>query len=244
MASDKASITGALADMAIADSGRAPAVPTPANIAVGDDRGAWDEPGRWVARGAALDGLIKLGPNAASAEPILWRVAQNNDEDKKLRAKALDALTGIHPDETRAVPATVAILKETVSRMFESPKSAQWGPENFDPGDQGIASSAARLLQLYGPKSKAAVVSLTRIMRPDISICRKSALKAIVAIGPDARSAVPRIEALLKNSGPYMLLDEDLEELRVALRTIDPEKYIHPAARHAEQKPENREVPK
>lgn len=67
-------------------------------------------------------------------------------------------------------------------------------------GSRDDRAKAARSLALFGSASKAAVAALTEMVRNDTSgTARIAAAEALAAIGPDAKGALPALEAALED---------------------------------------------
>ncbi|MCO5166548.1 MAG: hypothetical protein M9894_09305 [Planctomycetes bacterium] len=125
-----------------------------------------------------VDALIRLGPPAV---PLLARAVERGAPEE--RAAALEALEGAQQPPLRAAPALVRTLQASAGGM-------DW-----------LTVSAARALgacgPLAGPEALEALLAAAAVPGP---LCTTASL-SIVAMGPAARPALPRLLALARE-GP------------------------------------------
>lgn len=130
--------------------------------------------------GGAVYVLGRIGPDARSAVPALVKVAASSREGVADVIKALAAI-GEASDETLAL--VLKALKDA---------------------DPKIRTAAVRACAAFGPRSKAAVPDLIRLL--DDSKVNSSdsyprpVVYALGRVGPDAKAAGPKLMALLKDS--------------------------------------------
>lgn len=125
-----------------------------------------------------VDALVRLGPPAV---PLLARAVERGAPEE--RAAALQALAGAQQPPLRAVPALVRTLRASAGGM-------DW-----------LTVSAARALGACGPLAgPEALEALLAAAAVPGSLCTAASL-SIVAMGPAARPALPRLLALARE-GP------------------------------------------
>ena len=131
-------------------------------------------------RWKALEGLAKLGPKAEPAVPALVE-AMNNEYD---RYRAVNVLGDIGPSASPAVPALVERLnfilgnKDYRDRVTES---------------AGIIDTLAKI----GSEARAAITVLRMSLKDENSHIRYEAAHALGEMGPEAKVAIPDLEAVL-----------------------------------------------
>jgi HEAT repeat protein len=121
--------------------------------------------------------LGAIGPEARAAVPMLT-AALDKKEPRYLRCTAAEAVWKIEPQNERIVPALRDILR---------------GPKT----DTANRAQAIRVLGQIGPKAKAAVPDLAKIIQDDEVAMRLAAIATVAEIGSGAQAAIPALTAAL-----------------------------------------------
>jgi len=133
------------------------------------------------ARPDALDSLAAIGPEARSAESMLFVVMADreivNYRDVDARIKSTEALLAIGADPDRVAAALVPWLTED---------------------DHNLRASARR--QLIGIGEPAATVVAAGLTSPDMQVV-SAAADVLGAMGPEAKAAIPEIVAMVISVG-------------------------------------------
>ena len=135
-------------------------------------------------RWKALDALAKLGPQAEPAVPALI----NRLDDEHDRSRAISVLGVVGPAAAPAVPALLHRLAYTLSvedKLYRDESTQAIG----------IIETLAKI----GPAAKEAVLLLRQALKDKVSTVRYCAAHALGAMGPEARGAIPDLEALLND---------------------------------------------
>jgi HEAT repeat protein len=158
----------------------------------------------WAIRGAAIDALAAIGPNAKPAEARLRRVMAEEGRCGH-RCAAACALWKISGDADAMLPTLLKELKEGCAQD-SAWILAQIGPaakaavpaltEALEQGDKSDRAAAAEALGKMGADAKPAVPALVKALGDDS--VRSSAAEALGRIGPAARDAVPDLERVVR----------------------------------------------
>ena len=99
------------------------------------------------------------------------------DPEPRIRLKAAEVLCGMEEGDKECLACALELIKRR---------------------DSQIREGAARLLSKYGSAAKDAVPALIEIVRNDKGVwgTRIQAINALVAIGPDAKAAIPVLKAM------------------------------------------------
>ncbi len=166
------------------------------------DEAGHAQPSRLRVSMAAAFSLTRIGPDAKEAVPTLLELAEQS-EDRELQAAALGALGGIGEQDERVLPALLAALKQPRLRAV-----------------------AAQALGNFGPKrAKEVIPALLKALdtsdQPDkeyADLVQFFAIRSLAKMGPEAKVAVPRLEAVLNDPKTrfqaHMAAEEALTQLR------------------------------
>jgi hypothetical protein len=169
-------------------------------------------------RRQALESLARMGPRARDAVPIFLKALE--DEDPIIRGEALRGLPALRPDPQLGIAAVTPFLKDP------DPLQQVW---------------AANALAAFGDKQKA-VAYLTVFLKGN---AKTWAAAGLMAIGPEARGAVPLLIEMLQNrQDPHegyaacralAAIGRDAASALPALREAsqDVSKYVRDAATYA-----------
>jgi HEAT repeat protein len=206
-------------------------VPILARIAItrlpDDDRVPWgngDTEVTEVSRHRAVDALCAVGALAGPAESVLWKIAENAQEDRGLRCQALRALTNLKPDQEHAIPVAIRILNEAIDSCATAAGDQGSPQPRVDQATKELAMAAADLLEPYGARSKESVPSLVRLLALDTYSCRLTAARVLGAVGPEASAATGPLEQILSETRPYPG-EREKREVKEALQKIDPKRH-------------------
>ena len=149
-------------------------------------------------RGHAAYGLEEIGAASQPAVPAL--VALLTDKDSNVRRAAIDALVGIHLGQKELIP----IMKQALEVSDMDPDIVVPALNALaDAGDAGMQVLIGELqnekvrywaclaLAEAGPKAKAAVPDLSKLLQHADPEIRMRAALTVGDIGPDAKSAAP-----------------------------------------------------
>ena len=195
----------------------------------------------------AATGLIELSPHD---KPLVIKTLRSVMTDGKSAAPRVDAAEKLVKLEPEDQPAAIKVCREiartaagmpalsaaTALRWFKEIDFEEWvilvagGMERSDdPNDHG---NMASVLSIQGPKGKAAVPSLLRVMAGSSDFARVNAASALLAIDPTREKEVLPV-ALAGLKDPYMrgtaadILDKlgpaarnTLPDLRAALKAV------------------------
>lgn len=166
-----------------------------------DDRVATEE------IGAVLDLLRAIGPKAAAAErallgllPVDGRAHQNRSQidSHYLRAYALMMLTELNAAD-RALPFAIEFVATA-----DASSAHEFAAGAMAIGALGQRGKAAlpHLIRALQPEFRDHPVTFESFMkavdfRKEHTSARREAIRALVRLGPDARSAIPALEALI-----------------------------------------------
>ena len=123
-------------------------------------------------RRQALESLARMGPRAIDAVPVFLKALE--DQDPIIRGEAIRGLPALRPDPQLGIAAVTPFL------------------EDPDPLQQVWAANA---LAAFGDKQKA-VAHLTVFLKGN---AKTWAAAGLMAIGPEARGAVPQLIEMLQN---------------------------------------------
>lgn len=181
----------------------------------------------WFVCVAAAQALARMGPAARSAIPALSKALQPNGDIRQYRpireAAVAQAILKIDP-KARSASKAVSLLVDKLlgddrvdsngTRVVGARALGDCGPaassatpalvKRLKDKDGGVrVASAAALVKIAPDKQlPGAVASLVRDLKDADVLTRILAADALGEIGPRARSAVPALEAALKNSEP------------------------------------------
>jgi HEAT repeat protein len=197
----------------------------------------------FYARGEATQALERIGPGAVEAVPALVAIVKKPTDG--IRTAAALALARIKPDEKAGVPALINALAWRYDpkgwlEVYNALKGmASSIVTELTAGlahkDCAVREALVGILSVAGPE---AVPALVRALRDDFNSVRCQAAKALGALGPKAKKAVPAlIEAAEGNyfRSAHLRMDFKLMEERKkedqkfegmaleALKEIDPE---------------------
>ena len=123
--------------------------------------------------------LAKLGPDAESALPTLWRILADPSESWEMKAAVSSALFSMGEKTAPLMPEFVRCLKHA---------------------DRSTRIAAAELLGALGPKGKPAVPALAEALRdPDPNV-RKAVFDALVKLGASSADLTQILRGLLRDS--------------------------------------------
>jgi HEAT repeat protein len=162
------------------------------------------------------------GPRAWATLPALLEVAQNAKEDLNVRYNTLTAIEYMGPGAKSALPVLLELFKNKENdeflRGFSLRAAARVAPDDkefirwliellADKKDFENRAAAAGAIKEMGPVGKEAVPALLNALRAkDVADAKLAAhiqdsvVRALGAIGPEARDAVLDITEILKNS--------------------------------------------
>ncbi|MGA2090635.1 MAG: HEAT repeat domain-containing protein [Endomicrobiales bacterium] len=158
-----------------------------------------------VFRRNAAEALGRIGSAAKSAVPGLIEAVRDSDAD--VRYNAVEALGHIGPDAKSAVPGLITALKDTdANNRFQAFRAlAAIGPsavpiliKSLGDDNNAVSANAAEALGKIG---KVSVPDLTKAVQ-DTALnrnIRRLAAKILGWIGPDAKTAVPVLAAVLND---------------------------------------------
>jgi HEAT repeat protein len=126
--------------------------------------------------------LMKLGPKAKDALPVLVKAL--DDSDKQVWSNSVSAIAAIGPDAQEAIPALIEDLDSRKGR----------GQRGFDK-NQALFRSAYALTRI-GP---AAIPPLIQALSGEDAALRAGAAKALGGMGPTAKEAIPALASNLKH---------------------------------------------
>jgi HEAT repeat protein len=127
--------------------------------------------------------LMKLGPKAKDALPVLIKAL--DDQDKQVWSNSVSAIAAIGPEAKEAIPALIDDLDSKRGR----------GQRGFDK-NQALVRSAYALTRI-GP---AAIPPLIQALGGDDTPLRAGAAKALGGMGPAAKEAIPALISNLKHA--------------------------------------------
>ncbi|MGH9388103.1 MAG: HEAT repeat domain-containing protein, partial [Vicinamibacteria bacterium] len=174
-------------------------------------------------RRKALETLAKMGPRARDAMPVFLEALA--DDDPIIRGEALLGLPKLRPDPQIGAAAVTPLLRDSY------PVNQVWAANAL--ADFGQSSAAATYLTVFlkgeaktwaaggltrlGPEAKGAVPLLTEMLeeRKDAHEAY-AACMALAAIGREARSALPTLEAASRDPDKYIR-----DAASYAIREID-----------------------
>jgi HEAT repeat protein len=151
-------------------------------------------------RGHAAYGLEQIGTASQPAVPAL--IGLLGDNDPNVRRAAIDALVGIHLNQKTLIP----ILKQAIEDSNMDPSITVPALNALaDLGDAGMQVLIGELqhekgrywacvaLAEAGPKAKAAVPELSKLLAHKEPEIRMEAAIALGQIGPDSKTAAPQL---------------------------------------------------
>ncbi len=157
-----------------------------------------------MVRGHSARALERIGPASVTAIDAL--AALIDDKDKHVRGAAIDAIIVIHPEPKVLLPILRRALENPdMDRTVAVPASEQLA----EMGDAGISILIEELkndkakiwacmaLGSEGPKAKAAVPELVKLLDSKEPVIRSQAAMSLGEIGPDSKSAVPALSKVL-----------------------------------------------
>ena len=155
---------------------------------------------RWI----AAEALARIAPGTDCASEAILALTEpfRSRADRETRGAAMKVLIRLGPAAHEAVPALIAIMKET-GTPAESEVRYRWVPEALGKIAPGT------------PSADTAIAALAESLDTGPDGLRDSALQALSRFGPAAKSAIPRIEALSKLKNYSSFADQ-------VLRAIDP----------------------
>ena len=140
------------------------------------------------------------------------------DPDAKVRREAVRALRAIRPGPKVALPLLVKLLKDpdpsvklrAMEAMHELGEDAV-GPLVECLGDANTAYWACLVVGELGPKAKAAVPALTKLLEHAAPDVRAEAILSLAAIGPDSEPAAGKLtqaldDPLLRDAATFALV--------------------------------------
>ena len=149
-------------------------------------------------RGHAAYGLEEIGAASQPAAPAL--VALLTDKDSNVRRAAIKALVGIHLGQKELIPIMKQALEVSDTDHSIVVPALNALAESGDAGMQVLIGElqnekarywACLALGEAGPKAKAAVPDLTKLLQHSEPEMRMRAALTLGDIGPDAKSAAP-----------------------------------------------------
>ncbi len=152
------------------------------------------------------EALARIAPGTESAREAILALTEpfRSRADKETQRTAMKMLVGLGPAAHEAVPALIALMKET-GTPAEREVAYRLAPEALGKIAPGTASADIAI----------AALAESLDIGPD-GVC-DSALQALSLFGPAAKSAIPRIEALSKMKNYASFADH-------VLRAIDPDR--------------------
>ena len=142
-------------------------------------------------RRAALRTLEKLGPAARDALPALRRALK--DKDEFARWHAVRALGAIGPDAAEAIPDMIPLLKD-----HKADVRLAGSKPLFDLGSKWcIARVTAHALGEIRAGPEKVIPALVEALRDDDHRVRQTAAESLARYLPEAKSALPRLTAML-----------------------------------------------
>jgi HEAT repeat protein len=146
-----------------------------------------DDPERKVRSQAAL-ALSKMGPAAGAAVPALAKALE--DEEPVVRMYAALDLSHLRTEARPAVPTLIKGLKDHVNDRY------------FDSFMMTVREMMVQALGRASAGTDEAVPALMETLKSaDTYRTRRFAIRALGDIGPEARSAVPMLQAIAKDKG-------------------------------------------
>jgi HEAT repeat protein len=164
------------------------------------------ETGDTPARRDASYHLLKLGPKAKDALPVLIKSLE--DQDKQVWSNSVAAIAAIGPDAKEAIPVLIGGLQSKQGRgrrgydqnqaLFRSAYAlTRIGPaaippliESLNAEDSGMRAGAAKALGGMGPVAKEAIPSLVSNLKHGDNDVQREVVEALALIGADAKPAV------------------------------------------------------
>ncbi len=167
------------------------------------------------ARQMAFASLARIGAAARPAVPALIELL--TDKDEEARTYAVVVLGRIGPGARAAVPALLKLQRSTpgarrhvidaLAAIGEAPDEALGAVlKGLKDPDVAVRFAAVRACAAFGPKAKAAVPDLIRLLDDEVNagdVSPRPVVYALGKVGPDAKAAVPKLLPLLK--------DDDIE---------------------------------
>lgn len=135
-------------------------------------------------------------------------IDETNAKEEGLRVAAVEALADVGPAARDAVPTLAKLIKDpTGSVQWRAVEALGWtGSETAVPAllaalKENHKDEAAQALMRLGPKAKAAVPELAKLVKDWAG--DRAPVEILVAIGPDAKEAAPALAAALKQPNLY-----------------------------------------
>jgi HEAT repeat protein len=167
-------------------------------------------------RAHAARALGKIGKPASEAAAALFRLV--GDPDAMVRRESLRALREIRPGPKVVLPLFVKLLKDPNPSVKMRAMEAlhELGDDAVGPlveclGDESTAHWACLVVGELGPKAKAAVPALTKLLDHAAPDMRQQAILSLAAIGPASEPAAGRLaqaleDPLLRDAATFALV--------------------------------------